>query len=102
MPSSSEILRSRCASRSIRSEFRRSVVVSVALIAAAAVGFTGCRDDDGDAPVTPPPGGTTGTTVDPDEAAGTVVTPGTGLISIDGPATVDSSFGAASQNQGGG
>ncbi len=102
MPSFSEILRSGCTRRSIRSEFRRGVVVTAALIAVGAVGLTGCRSDDGDAPVTPPPGGTTGTTVDPDEAAGTEGVPGTGLISIDGPATVDSSFGAATPEQGGG
>jgi hypothetical protein len=75
------------------------VVVAAALIAAGAVGLTGCRSDDGDAPVTPPAGGTTATTIDPAEAAGA---PGTGLISIDGPATVDSSFGAATPNSSGG
>jgi len=102
MPSTSEILRSRCAGRSIRSGIRRGGVVAAALIAAGAFGLAGCRSDDGDAPVTPPPAGTTGTTVDPEEAAGTGSTPGTGLISIDGPATVDSSFGAATPDQNGG
>ena len=102
MPSFSEILRSGCTRRSVRSEFRRGVVVAAALIAAGAVGLTGCRNDDGDAPVTPPPAGTTGTTVDPEEAAGTAGAPGTGLITIDGPATVDSSFGAATPNSSGG
>ena len=77
-------------------------MVAAALIAAGALGITGCRSDDGDAPVTPPPGGTTATTIDPAEAAGPDATPGTGLISIDGPATVDSSFGAATPGEDGG
>jgi len=77
-------------------------VVAAALIAVGALGFTGCRSDDGDAPVTPPPGGTTATTIDPAEASGPDSTPGTGLISIDGPATVDSSFGAATPGEDGG
>ena len=100
MPSSSEILRSRYASRSIRSEFRRGAVAAL-LIAVGAGGIAGCSDDDPDAPVDPP-AGSTATTVDPEAAAGAGSVPGTGLISIDGPATVDSSFGAATPDQGGG
>ena len=102
MRSSSEILRSRCARRSIRSEFRRGGAVFAALIAVGVVGLVGCSGDDPDAPVTPPPGETTGTAVDPPAAANPGSTPGTGLISIDGPATVDSSFGAATPDPGGG
>ncbi len=100
MRSPSEILWPRCASRTLRSEFRVVVVVA-ALMASGAAGLVGCSDDDPDAPVTPPPGATTDTTVDPGEASADSVV-GTGLISIDGPATVDSSFGAVTPDQGGG
>jgi len=102
MRSSSEILRSRCAPRSIRSEFRRGGAVFAALIAVGVAGLVGCSGDDPDAPVTPPPAETTGTAVDPPAAANPGSTPGTGLISIDGPATVDSSFGAATPDPGDG
>ena len=100
MPSSSENLRPGCASRSIHSEFRRGAVAAL-LIAVIAGGIAGCSNDDPDAPVDPP-GGSTATTVDPEAAAGADGAPGTGLISIDGPATVDSSFGAATPDQSGG
>jgi hypothetical protein len=102
MPSLPERLRSRCIGRSIRSGTTAGVLITAVLIAAGGVGVAGCRDDDGDAPVTPPPGGTTATTIEPNGAAGANGAPGTGLISIDGPATVDSSFGAATPGEGGG
>jgi hypothetical protein len=77
-------------------------VLAAVLVAVGAFGLAACTDDDPDAPVTPPPGETTATTVDAATAAGTEVPPGTGIISIDGPATVDSSFGAATPDQSGG
>ncbi len=82
--------------------------VGVAVLVLGALGAAGCSDDEPEAPVPTPvetvgagsvaeAAGSTDTT---DSVAPATEPAGTGLITIDGPATVDSSFSGA--NPGGG